>query len=100
MEPYRVRLAMTVVTWLVPTGLAISLGSDRNFQIQSTRLILTELDTGDASQNEKLSSAAVCHVSAAFCNTLASLLVKATKVPGSWRQDEDSYQPSLSFTIQ
>jgi hypothetical protein len=90
-----------MAAWLVATGLATGMISDGNFQSQSSGLISTSLDTADADacQNEKLSAAVVDSIGIEFCETLTSLFVKAPEAPGSWRQDDDSYQLNCVFLL-
>jgi hypothetical protein len=99
MVTYRVLMVIALMTtWLVATGFATVLNSDRNSKIQSSVLAFTNLDTADGCQNEER-SATVSPVSLQFCATLTSLFDTAAELPASWRPDEHSYRHSWVFLL-
>lgn len=88
-----------IIIWLVANGLAASVASDDNYQIQSSAVISTNLDTPDISQNEKLSAVAVHPVGFEISKSLTFPSVEAAEVPARWREDNHSYPLNCTLLL-
>ena len=91
-------MALTII-WLLASGLTSNMVSEDNFQVQSSRVISTNLGTLDVAQNEKLFAAAVHPIGFEMVKSLMSSSVEATEVPVRSREENNSYQLNCTFLL-
>lgn len=91
-------MALTII-WLLASGLTSNMVSEDNFQIQSSRVISTNLGTLEVAQNEKLSAATVHPIGFEMVKSLMSSSVEATEVPARSREENNSYQLNCTFLL-